>query len=131
MEADGEINEVVDGETEGGRVLLYCCCNRPSFWKMVACDGENCAFEWFHQECLGKRGRKIREDYDQNGFVRLARKRGKKQEEEKVYGDNGKVTYTAMINVTLLQMQKLHSKISANISGNSGRSISIGSWRTT
>ena len=32
---------------------LYCFCQRVSFGEMVACDGANCKYEWFHYGCVG------------------------------------------------------------------------------
>ncbi|KAI9277628.1 hypothetical protein BY458DRAFT_538972 [Sporodiniella umbellata] len=32
---------------------LYCFCQQVSYGDMVACDGTNCTFEWFHMECVG------------------------------------------------------------------------------
>ncbi|KAG1449178.1 hypothetical protein G6F56_008722 [Rhizopus delemar] len=32
---------------------LYCFCQQVSYGDMVACDGTNCPFEWFHMECVG------------------------------------------------------------------------------
>lgn len=32
---------------------LYCYCQHVSFGEMVACDGHNCKYEWFHYECVG------------------------------------------------------------------------------
>ena len=57
-------------------------------------------------------------------------KKRKQEQEDKVYGDNGKVTHDGMITVSLRQMQKLRSKISVNTSRNAGRRTSIGSGRT-
>ena len=31
----------------------YCFCNRVSFGEMVACDGDDCPWEWFHIACVG------------------------------------------------------------------------------
>ncbi|SMN17956.1 similar to Saccharomyces cerevisiae YHR090C YNG2 Subunit of the NuA4 histone acetyltransferase complex that acetylates histone H4 and H2A [Maudiozyma saulgeensis] len=31
---------------------LYCFCQRVSFGEMVACDGPNCKYEWFHYDCV-------------------------------------------------------------------------------
>jgi inhibitor of growth protein 3 len=31
----------------------YCFCQRVSFGDMVACDNDNCQFQWFHWECVG------------------------------------------------------------------------------
>lgn len=32
---------------------VYCQCQRPSHGNMVACDNDECPFEWFHYECVG------------------------------------------------------------------------------
>ncbi|CEP11130.1 hypothetical protein [Parasitella parasitica] len=32
---------------------LYCFCQQVSYGEMVACDGENCPYEWFHMDCVG------------------------------------------------------------------------------
>eukprot|EP00842_Homolaphlyctis_polyrhiza_P000300 jgi/Hompol1/1270/HPOL_000646-RA len=32
---------------------LYCFCQQVSYGEMIACDGEDCAHEWFHLECVG------------------------------------------------------------------------------
>ncbi|KAK0634932.1 hypothetical protein B0T17DRAFT_611870 [Bombardia bombarda] len=31
----------------------YCLCNEISYGEMVACDGDGCAREWFHLDCVG------------------------------------------------------------------------------
>lgn len=31
----------------------YCFCQRVSFGDMVACDNDNCKYQWFHWECVG------------------------------------------------------------------------------
>lgn len=31
----------------------YCICNQVSYGDMVACDNEDCPFEWFHYPCVG------------------------------------------------------------------------------
>lgn len=32
---------------------LYCFCQRVSFGEMIACDNDDCRFEWFHWQCVG------------------------------------------------------------------------------
>jgi len=32
---------------------LYCFCRRGSFGFMIGCDDDDCAYEWFHLECVG------------------------------------------------------------------------------
>lgn len=31
----------------------YCMCNQVSYGDMVACDNEDCPYEWFHYPCVG------------------------------------------------------------------------------
>jgi len=40
-------------EDEGDDNKLYCICHSVSHGNMVACDNENCPYEWFHWECVG------------------------------------------------------------------------------
>ncbi|KAK3988181.1 putative transcriptional regulatory protein [Cladorrhinum sp. PSN332] len=42
-----------DEEEPDGDEPRYCKCNGVSYGEMVACDGEGCAREWFHLECVG------------------------------------------------------------------------------
>lgn len=39
-------------ENEEEDKTLYCFCQRVSFGEMVACDGPNCKYEWFHYDCV-------------------------------------------------------------------------------
>ena len=43
--------------TETGAVEVekpvYCICQQESYGDMVACDNQDCAFEWFHFSCVG------------------------------------------------------------------------------
>lgn len=32
---------------------LYCSCQRVSHGDMIACEGKNCPYEWYHFECVG------------------------------------------------------------------------------
>ena len=32
---------------------LYCFCREESHGGMIACDGANCKYEWFHYDCVG------------------------------------------------------------------------------
>ncbi|VEU20341.1 DEKNAAC101170 [Brettanomyces naardenensis] len=32
---------------------LYCFCRQVSYGNMIACDNQNCRFEWFHYGCVG------------------------------------------------------------------------------
>lgn len=42
----------VDDE-EAGDDRKYCSCQNVSFGNMVACDNEDCPYEWFHWGCVG------------------------------------------------------------------------------
>ncbi|KAL3479041.1 hypothetical protein BJX99DRAFT_222854 [Aspergillus californicus] len=43
-----------DDEDEGNEdTKVYCTCRTVSHGDMVACDNENCKFEWFHWKCVG------------------------------------------------------------------------------
>jgi len=45
---EGEPGDADEGD--GGR---YCYCQGPSYGEMVGCDDEQCAYEWFHLNCVG------------------------------------------------------------------------------
>lgn len=32
---------------------VYCSCRQVSFGNMIACDNDNCPYEWFHWDCVG------------------------------------------------------------------------------
>ncbi|KAJ7785891.1 hypothetical protein B0H16DRAFT_1488382 [Mycena metata] len=46
MDAEGE--EDGEGEDEN----LYCFCQKQSYGDMIACDNDNCPYEWFHLSCV-------------------------------------------------------------------------------
>ncbi|PKS06577.1 hypothetical protein jhhlp_007325 [Lomentospora prolificans] len=49
-----EDTEMADAEDEeGGDDKKYCLCQHVSFGDMVACDNDNCPYEWFHWSCVG------------------------------------------------------------------------------
>ncbi|GKT48354.1 chromatin modification-related protein YNG2 [Colletotrichum spaethianum] len=41
------------GNDEAGDDKKYCTCQNVSFGDMVACDNEDCPYEWFHWSCVG------------------------------------------------------------------------------
>lgn len=50
----GEDHEMGDAEDEeAGDDRKYCLCHTISFGNMVACDNEDCPYEWFHWSCVG------------------------------------------------------------------------------
>lgn len=47
-------DEMEDDEDEGGEdTKVYCTCRSVSHGDMVACDNDNCPYEWFHWKCVG------------------------------------------------------------------------------
>lgn len=50
-DADGD--EEMGDDEEGGDDKKYCMCQSVSYGDMVACDNEECPFEWFHWTCVG------------------------------------------------------------------------------
>ncbi|KAF4210233.1 hypothetical protein CNMCM8980_004541 [Aspergillus fumigatiaffinis] len=50
---DEDIDEE-DEEEEGNEdTKVYCTCRSVSHGDMVACDNDNCPYEWFHWKCVG------------------------------------------------------------------------------
>lgn len=43
----------VDAEGEEDDTQVYCTCQRVSFGDMVACDNDDCQYQWFHWGCVG------------------------------------------------------------------------------
>ena len=37
-------------------IYRYCICNQVSYGDMVACDNDDCPYEWFHYPCVGISG---------------------------------------------------------------------------
>ncbi|KAM4059343.1 PHD finger domain protein [Hirsutella rhossiliensis] len=54
-DADGDeaVGDAEDEEEEGGDDKKYCLCHNVSYGDMVACDNDNCPYEWFHWSCVG------------------------------------------------------------------------------
>jgi inhibitor of growth protein 3 len=56
VEGPGSPRDEEDGEDEaddGGDDRKYCTCRNVSHGNMVACDNEDCPYEWFHWSCVG------------------------------------------------------------------------------
>ncbi|KAI9502538.1 hypothetical protein BX070DRAFT_192877 [Coemansia spiralis] len=54
LSLDGiEVDAGGGGGIEESDDQLYCFCQQVSFGDMVACDGPDCRYEWFHWECVG------------------------------------------------------------------------------
>ena len=51
MALDGPVEE--EDDEEGGDDKKYCTCRSVSYGNMVACDNEECEYEWFHWSCVG------------------------------------------------------------------------------
>lgn len=52
---DVEMGGMDDDDDDGGDGddRKYCTCRSVSYGNMVACDNEDCEFEWFHWGCVG------------------------------------------------------------------------------
>jgi inhibitor of growth protein 3 len=50
-EAVGDADD--DEEEEGSDDKKYCLCHNVSYGDMVACDNDDCPYEWFHWSCVG------------------------------------------------------------------------------
>ncbi len=54
MGNDGTAEEDgVEGDEDEGDDKRYCICHNVSYGDMVACDNENCPYQWFHWGCIG------------------------------------------------------------------------------
>ncbi|PYH43589.1 putative PHD finger domain protein [Aspergillus saccharolyticus JOP 1030-1] len=55
MGGAGGDDDVDDEEEDEGNedTKVYCTCRSVSHGDMVACDNEDCEFEWFHWKCVG------------------------------------------------------------------------------
>lgn len=54
-DADGDeaLADVDDDDDDGSDDKKYCLCHNVSYGDMVACDNDDCPFEWFHWSCVG------------------------------------------------------------------------------
>ncbi|KAL4801956.1 inhibitor of growth proteins N-terminal histone-binding-domain-containing protein [Aspergillus unguis] len=51
---NGDLGMDDDDEDEGNEdTKVYCTCQTVSHGDMVACDNDDCRFEWFHWKCVG------------------------------------------------------------------------------
>lgn len=50
---DSEEMEDEDEDEGGEDTKAYCTCRSVSHGDMVACDNDNCPYEWFHWKCVG------------------------------------------------------------------------------
>ncbi|PGH08688.1 hypothetical protein AJ80_07809 [Polytolypa hystricis UAMH7299] len=51
-DSDEDVEEEEDDEG-GEDTKTYCTCRSVSHGDMVACDNDNCPYEWFHWKCVG------------------------------------------------------------------------------
>ncbi|KZL87336.1 phd-finger domain-containing protein [Colletotrichum incanum] len=52
-DGDGDDSMLDAEDDEAGDDKKYCTCQNVSFGDMVACDNEDCPYEWFHWSCVG------------------------------------------------------------------------------
>ncbi|KAF7320196.1 hypothetical protein MKEN_00804100 [Mycena kentingensis (nom. inval.)] len=50
IDVDGDDEGEADGEGEDEN--LYCFCQKQSYGDMIACDNDDCPYEWFHLSCV-------------------------------------------------------------------------------
>ena len=56
----------------------YCICNQVSYGDMVACDNEDCPYEWFHYPCVGIDAPPKGKWYCPTCTANMARRKGRK-----------------------------------------------------
>lgn len=52
-DGDEVLGDADEDEDEGSDDKKYCLCHNISYGDMVACDNEECPYEWFHWSCVG------------------------------------------------------------------------------
>ncbi len=52
-EVDDEEDEEEEEDDDGDDNKKYCICRNVSHGNMVACDNDECPYEWFHWSCVG------------------------------------------------------------------------------
>jgi len=50
-DADADADDQESGDPEDKE--LYCYCQKMSYGEMIACDNDDCPFQWFHLDCVG------------------------------------------------------------------------------
>ncbi len=53
LKGDEEAEELADEDEAGDDTTKYCTCQSVSYGNMVACDNDDCPYEWFHWTCVG------------------------------------------------------------------------------
>lgn len=71
--AEGEAMEQDDEDN-----TKYCFCHKVSYGNMVACDNEECKYQWFHWDCVGLKEEPEGEWLCSECTTNLQGKRGKK-----------------------------------------------------
>lgn len=52
-DGDDTMMDADDDEEDGSDDKKYCLCHNVSYGDMVACDNDDCPYEWFHWSCVG------------------------------------------------------------------------------
>ncbi|KAL2124594.1 hypothetical protein VTJ04DRAFT_959 [Mycothermus thermophilus] len=71
----GDVMEI-DEDEEAGDDRKYCSCQNVSFGNMVACDNEDCPYEWFHWGCVGLKSEPNGTWYCPDCSEKLGKKKG-------------------------------------------------------
>ena len=51
--AHGDADVEMGDDGEGDDEKRYCVCGSVSYGNMVACENDECPYEWFHYGCVG------------------------------------------------------------------------------
>ncbi|KAI1796121.1 hypothetical protein LXA43DRAFT_970036 [Ganoderma leucocontextum] len=51
-DAEGEEDEAGEDGADAEDQELYCYCQKLSYGEMIACDNEECKYQWFHLSCV-------------------------------------------------------------------------------
>jgi inhibitor of growth protein 3 len=52
-DGDENLADADEEDDEGSDDKKYCLCHNVSYGDMVACDNDDCPYEWFHWSCVG------------------------------------------------------------------------------
>ncbi|KAI0036470.1 hypothetical protein K488DRAFT_75992 [Vararia minispora EC-137] len=51
-DAEGEDDDEAMADGNDDDEALYCFCQKPSYGEMIGCENDECAYEWFHLDCV-------------------------------------------------------------------------------
>ncbi|KAK4128780.1 hypothetical protein N657DRAFT_629820 [Parathielavia appendiculata] len=104
---DGELMEVDDDEAGDDR--KYCSCQNVSFGNMVACDNDECPYEWFHWGCVGLKSEPNGTWYCPECSEKLRRKGGGGHEFKK-YGQPSRGSFKSLMKCSTTKRLSMQSR---------------------